>query len=258
MRLLLIAITLCAALWTPNAAEAQAHCLISCPQGVLTTNQLVTRSIYALSNNPATKLADWVAYKVVSANTTGPSRSRNWATDPDLNAADTLTPSEYDDANVTLGVDRGHQAPLAAFKGHADWRMTNFISNITPQSSKLNQGPWKNLEAAVRSLAQSSGQDVFVMTGPLYEWPMAKLPATDKSHRVPSSYWKIVAVQDGSDVKVSGFYFYQDTPRRANYCDHMKTVDFIEAKSGLDFFSGLENEAAIEAAQPTLTDELGC
>ena len=256
MRLLLIAIVVCAAFLNVSPVAAQTHCLNSCPQGAPAANQLITRSIYTLSNNPVTKLADWVAYKVVSANTTGPSRNRNWAIDPNISATNTLTPAEYDHSNVTLGVDRGHQAPLAAFKGHADWRMTNFLSNITPQSSKLNQGPWKNLEGAVRSLAQS--QDIFVLTGPLYEWPMAKLPSTDKDHRVPSSYWKIVATQSGGNNLVAAFYFYQDTPRRANYCDHMRTVDFIEAKSGLNFFTGLSNEDALEATQPTLTSELGC
>jgi endonuclease G len=237
--------------------SAEDHCLKGCPTGTPAANTLVERTIYALSNNPLTKFADWVAYKVTASNLSGPSRGRNWATAPDLNSADTLSPPEYDHSNVTLGVDRGHQAPLAAFKGHADWRMTNYLSNITPQSSKLNQGPWKNLEAAVRKLAQT-GVDVWVMTGPLYEWPMAKLPGTDKRHQVPSSYWKVVAVEEGTAMKVAGFYFYQDTPRRANYCDHMKTVDFIEAKSGLNFFTGFSGEAALESSQPTLKTDLSC
>lgn len=244
-------------IFTYHSAFAQ-HCLFGCPLGASTGNTEINRSIYTLSNNPNTKFSDWVAYKVNQSNLTGPSRRRNWAKDPDLDAAETLTPPEYNHSNVTLGVDRGHQAPLAAFKGHDDWAMTNILSNITPQSSKLNQGPWKNLEGAVRSLAESSGQNVFVMTGPLYEWPMAKLPATDKIHRVPSGYWKIITIQDEAGVKVAGFYFYQDTPRRANYCDHMKTVDFIEAKSGLNFFSEFIDEATLESAQPTLVNELGC
>ena len=59
-------------------------------------------------------------------------------------------------------------------------------------------------------------------------------------------------------MKAAGFYFYQTTPRRANYCDHMKTVDFIEAKSGLNVFSGFGNEADLESSEPTLKGELGC
>lgn len=97
----------------------------------------------------------WVAYRVDPALLAGPSRSRNWATHPDLSASDTLTPGEYDDASVTLGVDRGHQAPLASVKGSSDWRQANCLSNITPQFTKLNQGEWKELEEAVRDLART-------------------------------------------------------------------------------------------------------
>ncbi len=136
--------------------------------------------------------------------------------------------------------------------------MTNFLSNITPQFSKLNQGAWKDLEEAIRNLATSTGNDVFVMTGPLYEWAMAKLPGTDKDHQIPSAYWKIVADENQGTVQVAAFYFYQDTPKRANHCDHMKTVSFVEAKSGLDFFSTHAQETTIDNTQPTLVSELGC
>ena len=248
---------------TVSAAQAQtSHCLFACPFNAPPANTQVNRTIYILSNNPVRKFADWVAYRLNPAFFTGPSRSRNWATDPMLMASDTLAPSDYNDASVALGVDRGHQAPLGSFKGATDWRDTNFLSNITPQFTKLNQGAWQRLEAAIRALAiaNPTGQ-VFVMTGPLYEWPMAKLPDTDKDHRVPSAYWKIVALQDSTGaVTVAGFYFYQDTPKRASYCDHMRTVRFIEEKSGLDFFSGMPDpqEQAFETAQPTLVAGLGC
>ena len=46
--------------------------------------------------------------------------------------------------------------------------MTNYLSNITPQLSKLNQGAWKELETAVRKLS-ATGADVWVVTGPLLE-----------------------------------------------------------------------------------------
>lgn len=243
-------------------ADPLVNCLHGCPSGAPSANQLVDRDIYTLSNNPVTKFADWVAYKVDPDNfENAPSRSRNWAKDDAIDADNTLVPSEYDDANVTLAVDRGHQAPLGSFKGSPDWRQPNFLSNITPQATKLNQGAWKDLEDAIRDMATDNAlADVFVMTGPLFEWPMAKLPGTNKDHEVPSSYWKVVALKQGTDIKVAAFYFYQDTPKRADYCDHMKSVDLIEAKSGLDFFAGLTNsvESDLESGRPGLVSELGC
>ncbi len=237
------------------------NCHLGCPIGAPDTNKLIAREIYALSNNPDTKFADWLAYRVQLSLLTGPSRRRNWKKDPNLDANETLFPNEYADASVALHVDRGHQAPLGSFKGSDDFAQTNFLSNITPQFTKLNQGAWKKLEDAIRQLARDHiTAKIFVMTGPLYEWPMAKLPATNKHHEVPSAYWKIVALVEDSATKVSAFYFYQDTPKRADYCDHAESVDFIERKSGFDFFSAMPDadEDRLESTNPTLVRELGC
>ena len=145
-------------------------------------------------------------------------------------------PDDYRGANAALHTDRGHQAPLGSFTGTAHWLDTNYLSNITPQSSALNQGPWVRLETAVRALArQTTVEAVYVMTGPLYERQMPALPGADEPHRVPSSYWKIVAIQDGSTISATAFIFDQNTPRSANMCDHVETVDTVEQRSGLDF-----------------------
>ncbi len=131
--------------------------------------------------------------------------------------------------------------PLAAIAGTASWKATNFLSNITPQKSALNQGSWKNLEAAVRATAQRPGvQAVFVMTGPLYERPMPPLPGADEPHRVPSGYWKIVSTVLNKELAVAGFILDQDTPRRANFCQFATTIDEIERRSHLDFFHELD------------------
>ena len=47
--------------------------------------------------------------------------------------------------------DRGHQAPLATFKGK-NWQETNYTTNITPQKPQLNRGVWLDLERYERSL----------------------------------------------------------------------------------------------------------
>ena len=165
----------------------------------------IQRSVYTFLNNAETKFADCVAYKNSSKNIDcKKSVNRNWKRDPNLGSHETLIPDEYDASNVTLAVDRGHQVPLGSFKCHSDSQMTNYLSNITPQFSKLNQGAWKGLEAAVRKLAET-GVDVWVMTAPLYEWPMAKLPSTKKLHAVPSSYWKIISVVQDNTIRSSAF-----------------------------------------------------
>lgn len=237
-----------------------ALCLFGCPSGGPATNDLVLRDIYILSNNQQTKLADWVAYRV-STETIGPSKSRNWKPDPALDPATTMEPQDYDDAHKQLGVDRGHQAPLASFSGTEHWRTTNYLSNITPQKSGLNQGPWNRLEDRVRKLAAETGvKEVFVMTGPLFERAMPPLPKTDKEHKVPSSYWKVIAIRVGGSADAIAFYFDQDAARDAELCEHVRTVDDIERLSGLDFLYVLDDEveSAIEATSSRLAAKLGC
>jgi len=225
-------------------------CYHGCPNSTSTQNVLVVRQIYLLSNNPTTKFADWVAYRLDAHTVSGPSVSaRDWKADPLLPPEETLEPDDYEDANDTLRTDRGHQAPLASFKGTAHAFDTNFLSNITPQKSDLNQGPWKRLEDLERDLAKSA--EVYVLTGPLYADESLTLPRADEVHRVPSGYWKVIAIgaQDMGETRAVAFIFPQNTPRSAVFNDYIVSVDVVEAATGLNFFWSMEDtlEETVEA-----------
>ena len=236
------------------------HCLMSCPGGAPAANDVITREIYTLSNNGTTKFADWVAYRTTT-DTIGPTKPRNWRADPLLPADRTLEPEDYTGANAALGTDRGHQGPLASFTSTEHWRDTNILSNITPQQAALNQGPWERLESAERELAKQEGvQAVFSVTGPLYERMMQALPKADEPHRLPSGYWKIVAVEREEGIDVAAFIMDQSTPRNDDFCEHRVTVDEVEKRSSLNFFSALEDslEVQIEGSPGALLGRLGC
>ena len=144
------------------------NCLGSCPTGAANDNVIVDHEIIILSSNKETKFADWVAYKVTPANINGPERKRNWAKDPKIDAQFTLIPNDYKGmSDAPYFFDRGHQAPLAAFKNHNKWYVVNYLSNITPQKKNLNRGAWKTLESTERKLAKHYGE-VYVITGPFY------------------------------------------------------------------------------------------
>jgi endonuclease G len=223
------------------------HFFYGYPTGTPATNDLIIRNIYALSSNDDTKFADWVAYRLDKDTVSGDvSTSRNWKADPWLGEDETLEPNpdDYKDANAIHQVDRGHQAPLASFKGTDSWKETNYLSNITPQKADLNQGPWQRLEGKVRDLAKAD-KTVYVMTGPLYERYMPSLPRADEPHRVPSGYWKIVIVQEATTVnsiKCASFIFDQNTPRNDRVIDHLSTINDIEAKTNLDFLRELPDD----------------
>lgn len=233
------------------------NCTYGCPSGK--SGQQIERTIYTLHNNASTKFANWVAYHVTPSSIDGPSRSRNWSADPDISSANTLEPADYTDAWATIGTDRGHQVPLASFSNTSDWRELNYLSNITPQDSDLNQGPWVDLENAVRDLVRT-GQDVYVVTGPLYEWYFATLPQADESHTVPSGYFKVAITVVNGWVEASGFIMEQDAYRTDNFCSSEVTVNEVESRSGLNIMPQLPwyKESPVEGQLGGLTAALGC
>ncbi len=231
------------------------HFFYGYPKGSPTTNDLIIRDIYAMSNNDDTKFADWVTYRLTMHEVDGDLVvERKWKADPWLEKEETLEPKpdDYKGANAALKTDRGHQAPLGSFKGSRHASQTNYLSNITPQKSHLNQGPWKRLEDRVRDLVRACNE-AYVMTGTLYEKVMEKLPQSDEEHKVPSGYWKIICKEEKGQIEVAAFIFDQETPRADKILVHQVTVDEVEERSGLDFMWEMEDgkENTIEGTKNT-------
>lgn len=244
------------------APGANAFCLAGCPQGAPADNRVIERRDFTLSNNGRTKFADWVAYAVAAAGF-GPSRKRIWRADPSLPEAETLEPEDYRGAHAAIGTDRGHQVPLASFAGARDWRMTNYLSNVTPQKSALNRGPWAQLERAIRRLATSSRVNaIHVVTGPLYEREMPGLPNADEPHSVPSGYWKVVAIRGPDGLEAIGFAMDQDLARSADFCAAPRKIDIpsLERRIGLRLFPALDPPAfrLLVASANSMARRLGC
>lgn len=234
------------------------HWIYGLPQGTPLTNNLIIRDIYALSNNDKTKFADWVAYRLTPYEVLGTlDLERKWRAEPWLSKEVTLEPSRPDDykgANAKpFEYDRGHQAPLAAFKGSRYASQANYFTNITPQKKELNQGPWRILEDRVRRIVKR-GNTLWIMTGPIYKRDMPPLPNADESHVVPSGYWKIITgVWSGNELRTVGFVMDQNTPRNSPLRRHLKTVRHIERLTGLNFFWALP--ASIENGAETYNNK---
>lgn len=247
----------------PSEGELHAeHWIHGVPRGAPESNDLVIRDIYALSSNDARKFADWVAYRLTVYDVDGPDLERDWAEDPWLEPDETLEEEDYEHAHDTLDTNRGHQAPLASFRGTGQGDQANYLSNVTPQKADLNQGPWEELEDAVRAVARED--TVWVLTGPLYGDEMPPLPSAEEEHRIPSAYWKVVAVEagDGDAPRVAAFVLDQEDGHEVAYCDRAATVEEVEDRTGLDFFWKLtdEREEALEASPGSepLQERLGC
>ncbi|WGT27037.1 DNA/RNA non-specific endonuclease [Pseudomonas marginalis] len=243
----------------PEPALQFDNCSVGCPTGgsPLTLN----RQAYTLNNNGSTKFANWVSYKITK-DSPASGRPRNWKTDPDVPAGETLDPVDYNGANVALKIDRGHQANLASMGGVPDWKTLNYLSNITPQKSDLNQGPWARLEDQERNLSKDpSIAQVYVATGPLYEHFVGTLPGTNKVHTIPSGYWKIIFVGSSPENGLyASFVMNQETPRDASFCAYQVTVAQIEERSGLTFWGNLPQpiQDVLKSKQGQLPSRIGC
>lgn len=216
LMLKILSILLMIICFTATADIRSVHCPIGCPSLEIKGNDIVFNHTYALSNNPKTKFADWVAYEVNVLNF-GESPGRKWGNDPLVDDDESLEEQDFKGAFKALQTDKGHQAPLASFAGHDFWYELNYLSNITPQKSALNQDAWVDLESAIRS-SVGFRKSLFVITGPLYLEDELALPNADESHVVPSAYFKVVYDLNGNGVS---FLFDQDLPRKARYCDQM-------------------------------------
>ena len=256
--------TLIAVSCAGSAAAQGIHgpqCLLGCPLGGQASDDLIFRDLYVLRANDRTKLADWVAYRVDLPGMTGGDTERDWAADPWLAEDETLEPDDYRGAHAALGTDRGHQAPLASIDGYDSWPTSNYLSNITPQRSGLNQGPWRYLEEAERDFVRlGRGRELFVMTGPYYQGGGELLPGADEPHAVPAGYWKVIADLRGDTLRVASFIFGQETPRSASYCDQLTLLQSVEALSGYLFFHGRDARPAVglEEQDDLFFSALGC
>ena len=228
-------------------------CLYSCPLGADATNFLVDHTLFFLSANRKTKFADWVAYQVKADNLSGGTHPRNWKQDPVIPTQFTLSPADYEGANAAFQYDRGHQAPLADFSNNPDWPKTNYLSNITPQKAQLNQGTFAALESKERTLA-SLEDIIYVITGTVYLTDMPALPNATRPHRVPSGYWKVIAVpEEDGHIRLASFFFEQSTPRGEDVCDHSISLHEIEHITTFKFFA----DYPFDETTSLLTD-LGC
>ena len=162
-----------------------------------------------------------------------------------------------------MAVDRGHQAPLAGLGASADWQALNYLSNITPQASDLNQGAWARLEDKERALAERRDvAAVWSVTGPLFERHIATLPAAPEVE-LPSGYWKIIFIGSSPDKgEYAAFLLDQATPKSASFCDYQVTVEEIERRThpALSFWSALPAGIArrLKFRKGMLAKEMGC
>jgi endonuclease G len=193
--------------------------------------------------NPA-----WVAYHLVRG------EARAASERPETFDVDRRTRARVRHADYSgSGYDRGHMAPNYAIDtifGEKAQKETFLMSNIVPQRPSLNQGPWKAIEQMVANRYLKEYEAIWVITGPIYREPVVRLPS---GVAVPTAFFKVIVdAVEPTGVRALALILEQDVSESGKMNQHLVTIDAVEAATGLDFLSLLDDsaETSLEADLP--------
>ncbi|HAH25373.1 MAG TPA: DNA/RNA non-specific endonuclease [Prolixibacteraceae bacterium] len=183
--------------------------------------------------------SSWVAYELTKEETAKAyERTNKFMPDP---AVSTLTANNADYAGS--GYDKGHLAPAADMGWSATAMAESFyFSNMSPQVPGFNRGIWKKLEELVRSWAIENNS-ILIVTGPVLKEGLKTIGADRVS--VPEEYYKVIL--DNHEPEIKGIAFLiPNASQSAGLQSFVVSIDSVESVTGIDFFPGFPNEAAIE------------
>jgi DNA/RNA endonuclease G (NUC1) len=232
-----------------------------------TDDFIVERPQFTSSWNPNRGAPNWVAYALDATHFGAEDRCDCFTMDADLPATlPRLTTADYTDAGAFhgYGIDRGHLArSFDRTSGSLDNATTFYFTNIIPQASDNNQGPWAQLENHLGDLARLQDREVYVLAGAYGNKGTLK----DQGRVViPTHTWKVALilprdqglddVRDYRDVQVIAVVMPNEPGiRNVPWQDYQRTVDEVEALSGYDVLALLEDdvENAVESGtQPPI------
>lgn len=203
-------------------------------------SQLIEHIGYTVSYNSSTKNPNWVGYELTAEEVAGVvARESNFTCDP-LAKGTQATDDDYRNS----GWDRGHMAPAADMKWSKQAMEESFyLTNVSPQSQKLNRGTWKRLEELTRDKAELYGR-VIVVTGPIFNSNKQKSIGENKV-KIPDAFFKVLLTDYNGKYRAIGFICNNKAGKK-KLKEHAMCVDDVENITGLDFFTQLPDEVEDE------------
>ena len=207
--------------------------------------QILNRGEFVIGWSPSLKHPLWVAYHVPAERAYEPGKRPGFRADPAVPGSPKAV--EYKKS----GYDRGHMAPnyaIATRFGTDAQKKTFYMSNVAPQKSGLNRGPWREIEHRIADLWTAKYGEIWVIVGcvPGDE----RLPSGVDA---PKAFWQVIVAQTEDGVRALALYMPQNIPYSAFPVHNIVTIDDLEARTGLDFFPELPGyfEKPLESDLPT-------
>lgn len=226
------------------------------------------RTQYNLSYNASRGGPNWVSWNVNRTHFGTAPRGAfgNNSVDPLLPAYGVYQVTTCDYTNS--GYTRGHMTQSEQrTQSKADNDTTFLMTNILPQTSELNTGPWGDLEEYGNDLARFQQKELYNVAGgtwpatPRYLTPFSTscTPQQNKV-QIPTTTWKVIVVlpygkgladvTSANDVRIIAVDMPNNTSVNSQPWQYYKvTVDQIEAVTGYDLLAALPDaiESVVEA-----------
>ena len=221
------------------------------PEGILdievadsVDNIVIPYFAHTVYFNPTRRVPNATIYLLTAEHTTGPvPRCNNFIKDDSIASC----PNAWDYSNS--GYDRGHMSPAGDMKWAEEAMNQSFLmTNICPQNHNLNMGSWNRLEIKIRDWAYQLGR-VIVATGPIFDYPNGTI-GKEVQVAVPTAFFKVIFSPDPANRRMIAFIMSNAQGAKNKLRESATTVDEVEQRTGLDFFSALDDdeEASLEAA----------
>jgi DNA/RNA endonuclease G (NUC1) len=231
-------------------------------------DQIVERTEFRASYNRNRGIPNWVSFNLEATHFGPEDRCDCFTFDPLLPESFTrYTTADYTGAGAFhgYGIDRGHLArSFDRTSGSLDNARSFYFTNIIPQAADNNQGPWANMESAIGNLARFDNKEVYVIAGASGSKGTVK---NEGKITIPQWTWKVVVVLP-RDQGLANVHSYDDvvtyavimpndpgirsTPNNPDdWKNYLTTIDAVEALSGYDLLSLLEDQVEIAVESQT-------
>jgi endonuclease G, mitochondrial len=194
----------------------------------------------------------WVEYALTPIDEGEPSLPRLTRFSTDKRVFNRIKHDSYNKS----GYDRGHNAPNYAIShlyGAEGQKDSFLMTNISPQTPKLNRQFWQRLEEVEAKYFTKQADKIWVITGPVFTGSTERLSSSWRVE-IPDAFYKIYITEakPNQSSKVLAFLVPQTIKGNEPLSQFVTSIDNIEAQTGLDFFSDLDDvtenqlEASIE------------
>lgn len=192
---------------------------------------------FTVTFNEEMRQPDFVAWELTASKAMSEIASRkdaDFAVDESVDGCATLEDYKHS------GFDRGHMAPAADMKwSKKAMRDCHYLTNICPQLDKLNSGPWATVEKNCRKWAEKFGV-IYIIAGPVLSDQLTR-KIGNTPVPVPERFFKVV-IAPFNNPPMGIAFLMPNGYIRGGAQSTVTTIDEIEAITGFDFFSALDDE----------------